>query len=219
MKKLMIAAVAVAMAAVAPAATSNWKISPSGTLKDGFIKYTTPSATSSSMSAIGGATVYLIAATVSYDESTGQTALLKALRAGESLSSYAYKDGNPEGAIFVTTDNSDTTAKGTVPSASAATFTSEKYDTSATVGFFLATIATDATGNEFVFLSATANTTVLDDKKVTGPSLAMGMSTNYRTTTDFGSAGWYLVEAAPEPTSGLLLLIGVGALALRRKRV
>lgn len=31
----------------------------------------------------------------------------------------------------------------------------------------------------------------------------------------FGSAGWY---AAPEPTSGLLMLIGMGALALRRRR-
>ncbi|MBR3923740.1 MAG: PEP-CTERM sorting domain-containing protein [Kiritimatiellae bacterium] len=31
-------------------------------------------------------------------------------------------------------------------------------------------------------------------------------------------AGWTEVSAAPEPTSGLLLLLGMAGLALRRKR-
>ena len=31
-------------------------------------------------------------------------------------------------------------------------------------------------------------------------------------------AGWYMTAAAPEPTSGLLLLLGVAGLALKRKR-
>ena len=35
------------------------------------------------------------------------------------------------------------------------------------------------------------------------------------TTTTYSGAGWY---AVPEPTSGLLLLIGVAGLALKRKR-
>ena len=34
----------------------------------------------------------------------------------------------------------------------------------------------------------------------------------------FSGAGWYAAAAVPEPTSGLLLLIGVAGLALRRKR-
>ena len=35
------------------------------------------------------------------------------------------------------------------------------------------------------------------------------------TSGSYGGAGWY---AAPEPTSGLLMLVGLGALALRRRR-
>lgn len=34
----------------------------------------------------------------------------------------------------------------------------------------------------------------------------------------FSGAGWYAAGAIPEPTSGLLLLIGVAGLALRRKQ-
>ena len=34
----------------------------------------------------------------------------------------------------------------------------------------------------------------------------------------YAGAGWYAAGAVPEPTSGLLLLIGVAGLALRRKR-
>ena len=36
--------------------------------------------------------------------------------------------------------------------------------------------------------------------------------------TTFGGAGWYTAGSVPEPTSGLLLLIGVAGLALRRRR-
>ena len=34
----------------------------------------------------------------------------------------------------------------------------------------------------------------------------------------YSSAGWYSTAAVPEPTSGLLLLLGVAGLALKRKR-
>jgi hypothetical protein len=37
-------------------------------------------------------------------------------------------------------------------------------------------------------------------------------------TETYGGAGWYSAAAIPEPTSGLLLLLGVAGLALKRKR-
>ena len=36
--------------------------------------------------------------------------------------------------------------------------------------------------------------------------------------TGFSSQGWYAAQAVPEPTSGLLLLLGVAGMALRRRR-
>ena len=49
-----------------------------------------------------------------------------------------------------------------------------------------------------------------------------GMSTATTTKLDFDTAysagGWYATASVPEPTSGLLMLLGVAGLALRRRR-
>ena len=48
-----------------------------------------------------------------------------------------------------------------------------------------------------------------------GAQTSVSKATFADTTTAYSGAGWY---AVPEPTSGLLLLLGVAGLALKRKR-
>ena len=214
----MFAVAAVALASVASAATTKWSFEPGGTLKNGYIRKDT-SKTSSDTTAISGATVYLFdAAKVSYGGQTGQTALLLALAAGEDLASYAVKGTVGDKTVAI----SDTTGSlGTVPVADATHFTTDAYNVNDMINFFTAVTAENAAGDKFVYLSANKSTKTLDEAQEQSIATALGLSTNYRgETTTFGSAGWYQYQAGavPEPTSGLLLLLGVAGLALKRKR-
>ena len=68
---------------------------------------------------------------------------------------------------------------------------------------------------------ATADGTYTFDGTVTASAAIGDLGTkNISTAANFGSiAGWsYTPNAIPEPTSGLLMLLGVAGLALRRKR-
>lgn len=70
-----------------------------------------------------------------------------------------------------------------------------------------------------IFISTTASgvgqasaTTMLQFKGLSTPSQAAAMDA----TAGFSGAGWY--QTVPEPTSGLLMLLGMAGLALRRRR-
>jgi hypothetical protein len=71
---------------------------------------------------------------------------------------------------------------------------------------------------ENIYLSASKSATLAD---VGDATLGFTLGTNSKNAaldTAFSAAGWYSTSAVPEPTSGLLLLLGVAGLALKRKR-
>ena len=185
MKKLMIAAVAVAFAACAQAASFSWKTSMSGKVYQPGTE-----------TLLASATAYL------FDASTvTQASLVTAFAAGtldlsaeNSLSSKAISSG-----AIASTTFSDGTAVGDYLNA------------------YIATIATiDA--EDYLFISE-----VVSAQGVEGKTQAMQFNAKTASqasaldaTAGYSTAGWY--SAVPEPTSGLLLLLGMAGLALRRKQ-
>ena len=90
-----------------------------------------------------------------------------------------------------------------------------------------------AGGQAYSIVFVDANVTSLDDSNIENYIIITGTSENgydpgtetsfaqmmdYTATPGSGSYAWSSAEAVPEPTSGLLLLLGMAGLALKRKR-
>ena len=147
-----------------------------------------------SVATTGGFTAYLLdASTVS------QSALVAALRDGGSIADY--------------------TALSTFNSASAAKVSSTSFTTSTPSGTAL-TAYFAIVQDDYVYISGQKSATASD---VGSTSMSFGSQSTtsakvFDTTTSYSSAGWYSTASVPEPTSGLLMLIGLAGLALKRKR-
>lgn len=205
MKKLIMVA-AVALAAISVnAATTSWSWSTgSSVLKAGY------TGMGSSSEVLSGMTVYLLATTAtSATDYSVQKTLLSGLRDGS-----------------ITVDNlgelasTKTDSAGKILAANGVSF--DRTDVAVGDKAFYFEVVFSADG-QYVFMSGNAGSTSLDDGKAATVTTASGPSTQLRDDTgsgDFSAAGWYKVSASavPEPTSGLLLLLGVAGLALRRKR-
>ena len=204
MKKIMIAAAIVCAAAFSQAATTSWNWNTgTSVLKAGY----TGAGTSSAV--MQNATIYLFAtdATATSDKSA-QIAILAALKAGTTkvsdLASLAIASG--------TTDNN-----GQILSTPGVSFDRTDVAVGATKYYYELVIASDDKGT-YAYLSGLAGTKALDEGKAASFATTSAASTNLRTTDAYNTPGWYQVASVPEPTSGLLLLLGVAGLALKRKR-
>ncbi len=91
--------------------------------------------------------------------------------------------------------------------------TTVKTTMSDSTGYFM--VFNDAT--ESIYFSSTTDwlsaggTLAFGDQTTASSAAAMSASGGYK------GAGWYTASSVPEPTSGLLLLLGMAGLALKRK--
>ena len=191
MKKLMIAIAAVAIGVVANAASYTWT-------STGI--YNGAGATSASLAYLPeGTTAYMLFTTYS------QTDL---------LADYVTAKGNKTTFIDTYLTSSKVVGTGTV---------NDSGKIGGATGS--ASVTTDMTAyyvivmDDKLFISTTATAeysslpggTDVAFKSTVAPSKALPTDA----ATGTGAAGWY---AVPEPTSGLLMLLGMAGLALRRKR-
>ena len=193
MKKLIIAAAIVCVAAFAQAATYNWSAA------DSTYIYSTDDGGGTYPSVAAGTTAYL--------------AFVNAYSQSDIVTDFA--NGSVNYSKFAAGANSVVDASGGV--AQSADFTADY--TSDQQAYFVIF----ENGNMFVSGEATATYLAVG---------ASGISFSSQTDTSdweaffgdakagYSQAGWYKTATAPipEPTSGLLMLLGMAGLALRRKQ-
>ena len=188
MKKLMIALATVAMAAGVQAAAWTWG--------SGSYAAVTPGGSDP----LSGANIYLFFGYAnSTAANTAKASVLADLRDGKAISGYSQSAILDSAGKLATTEFTGADGK--------------QYA-------FAVILADDAAGNSYMLQTANKNATGSD---VGAASLQFDISsTTLKGIDATGSgAGWYMTKeasAVPEPTSGLLMLLGVAGLALRRKR-
>ena len=188
MKKLLIIGAVIAAAVSANAAAFTWK-STSGRLFDGQ-----GSETANRYAGTGylfdASGVSQAAILAAFASETGAASTL-----ASALSSSAFSAGRAaESAAFTGPD-------------------------SAFTGYFVV-FGQDASGNDAIYIS---DTTTAEYTAVGTGSVVFGQQNAYSSAgfkdaaAGYAGAGWY-AASVPEPTSGLLMLLGMAGLALRRRR-
>ena len=188
MKKLIIASIAVAVGFMANAATVDWKYSINGA--QGTEGYNS------------GYNVYLVNATA-WDAATISAATFSDSSIVLDSTTFAAATGRTAG-----NKTFDTIKSGTATGSRAVAI--DSLAEGGTLGVYYVILNTNADPNTYTAIADT-----LTGRADTGEA-KLGSNTSM-TAAAASSATWSTV-AVPEPTSGLLMLLGMAGLALRRRR-
>ena len=178
------------MAAVAAnAATFSWKTNAMGKIYEAGSTSTT----------LASATAYLFDA-----GKVSQAAVLAAFNDDKALSTLAYADSTSVASGAIATKTFD------VPTG---------YTAGDTFDGYFALVVDDSI---YIAPTVSVETPATGEKGLSFNAKASSQSALVTEYQGFGDAGWYAkssggVEPLPEPTSGILLLLGRAGLALRRK--
>ena len=220
MKKLMFALATVAIAAVSQAAVTNWSVNAGtyGILYDGYNNNGTGTYTPTVMT---GQKMYLLC--VSSDTpgvGISQANLVKAFQSATTEKPFKLSDYAIPTTAGTSYGDTDSLGKPAITFTNGASDKGDFHtETGVKYSFYLAALTEDGKN---LYVTDSANPVAA---KASNQTQNISMSTPMKNSAqvfkgdaEWSSGGWYTASDVPEPTSGLLLLLGVAGLALKRKR-